>query len=317
MSLNEFELVDLYFKAQAQTSDSDVILGIGDDAALIQPPATGEVLAFSVDTLVADIHFHATDPAHAIGYKALAVNFSDLAAMGATPRYVLLALTLPTLDEAWLAEFCRGFFTLLKEHRAILIGGDITHGPLSITVQVTGTVPRTQALTRAGAHVGDVIYVTGTLGDAAAALTARGAQCGPLVQRLQYPTARINWGLALRGHAHAMIDISDGLLADLGHICEQSKVGARINVDRLPLSSVLRNEMDYASALNLALTGGDDYELCFTIAPTQADWLQQTAQTLNCPVQCIGEITAGSGIDLVTETGESWPEPTKSGYQHF
>lgn len=265
-----------------------------------------------------------TDPA-AIGHKALAVNLSDLAAMGAEPAWAMLALTLPAPDEAWLASFSAGFCALAREHRVALIGGDTTRGPLSITVQVHGFVPRGGALRRGGARAGDLIHVTGTLGDAGLALRlARrtGLECASadlarLRARLDRPSPRVAQGLQLRGRAHAAIDVSDGLLADLGHILEAGGVGATLRLDRLPLSDAFRaciasldGHRDAAAAL--ALTAGDDYELCFTTAPDMDDLgiLDGVACTR------IGVIEPAPGLRCLRADGTPW-RPAVAGYDHF
>ena len=272
MTVSEFTLIQRYFETQTQVR-GDVILGIGDDCALLKVPSDAS-LAVSLDMLVAGVHFFADADPEGIGHKALAVNLSDLAAMGASPAWITLALSLPKADAAWLEGFCRGLFALATRFQVQLIGGDTSRGPLTISIQAHGFVPQGKALRRSGARPGDRVYVTGTLGDAALALastrgqvTIPGAYQAYLQARLERPTPRILQGLGLRGLASAAIDISDGLAQDLGHILERSGVGARLNVDRVPRSGALNDCLDAAAALPLALTGGDDYELCFTAAP--------------------------------------------------
>jgi thiamine-monophosphate kinase len=242
MALTEFNLIERYFTRPAAAPDPDVILGIGDDAALVRVP-TGMELAVATDTLVEGVHFPPQTAPETIGHKALAVNLSDMAAMGAEPRWATLALTLPQADEDWLTAFSSGFLALAAAEGVQLIGGDTTRGPLSITVQILGLLPSGSALRRSGACAGDLVYVTGTLGDAGLALRmlqhAHGsaAVAAPLAQRLNQPQPRTQEGLALRGIASAAIDISDGLCADLGHILAASGVGAHINLAALPLSA--------------------------------------------------------------------------------
>ncbi len=261
--MKEFDIIDKYFAKRAGRR-ADVIQGIGDDCALLRVPAKTD-LAVSTDSLISGVHFPANTSPYDIGYKALAANLSDLAAMGAKPCWASLALTLPPkTDENWIKAFCAGFFSLLKQYSMQLIGGDTTRGPLlSITVTVHGFINRNKALLRNGAKAGDLIYVTGTLGDAGAALTSFANEY--FLQKLNRPIPRIQEGLALRGIATSAIDISDGLAADLGHILEQSNVGATIYIDNLPLSDNLKKAVPKGKAIQLALSAGDDYELCFTV----------------------------------------------------
>jgi thiamine-monophosphate kinase len=302
--VDEFGLIARYFAA-GFPARRDVRLGVGDDAALCLPPP-GMELAIAIDTLVAGVHFPLSTAPADIGYKALAVNLSDLAAMAAEPAWFTLALTCPQADPAWLAEFSHGLRQAAELGGVALIGGDTTRGPLSVTVQITGFAPPGQALRRNGARPGDGIYVTGTLGDAGLAL--RGVLAGTpvapeLLQRLNRPTPRIQEALALRGIATSAIDISDGLLADLGHILEASGVGANVRLAQIPLSPVMRE----AGAWELALSAGDDYELCFT-APDHA------ALPANCTR--IGVIDAAAGLRCFTASGGLW-QPETAGYQHF
>lgn len=319
MSLSEFDLIRRYFD-RATGARKDVLLGIGDDAALLAVPP-GQVLAVSVDTLVAEVHFRADDAPADLGYKCLAVNLSDLAATGAEPVWATLALTLPGVDEAWLAGFAGGFCGLARRFDVQLVGGDLTRGPLAVTVQVHGLVPQDAALTRAGARAGDAVCVTGTLGDAAAALALEAGQGGShrshLQERLRKPSPRVREGLALRAAASAAIDVSDGLLADLGHILERSKVGATVHADELPLSDSLRRVADPEQARRLALTGGDDYELCFTIGREELPAVQAAfAERGLAPLTCIGTIDADPGLRCLDSGGR--PVSTaQPGYRHF
>lgn len=320
MSLAEFSLIE---RIRTRTrARADVVLGIGDDAALLQPRA-GEQLVVTADTLNSGVHFPAETPAYDIGWKTLAVNLSDLASMGARPAWCVLALSLPDADPDWIDAFADGFFALADAHDIVLIGGDTTRGPLSLSVTALGQVAPGAALRRDGARVGDDVWVSGTLGDAAVALRAwqggtldvrrpaDDAQVDFLRQRLARPTPRVALGCALVGVAHAAVDISDGLLADLGHICERSGVGAQLNAERLPVSAAARARIGQAHAREAALRGGDDYELCFTAAPTQRTAIEALAKRLALPLTCIGGIVAGQGVTTGTDLGGP------RGYEHF
>lgn len=319
--MTEFELIKRYFAIQTEHR-SDVRHGIGDDAALVSVPLNHE-LVITTDTLVEGIHFPKATLPYDIGYKALAVNLSDLAAMGATPAWVTLALTLPSANENWIQEFCEGFFTLANRYQVQLIGGDLTRGPLSITVQAMGFTPTSEALLRSTAQVNDLIYVTGTLGDAGLGLKAiQHLLAIPeqyqryIFERFNRPTPRIETGIHLRGLAHAAIDISDGLAADLNHILRASKVGASVNVDQLPLSEALQKSLPLDNAIELALTGGDDYELCFTVSPEKREALENTLATLACRFTCIGSITAHHELHLHHQNGNLY-HGSLHGYRHF
>ena len=298
-------------------SRADVILGIGDDAALLQPPP-GMQLVVAMDTLNAGVHFpDGTAPAD-IGWKALAVNLSDLAAMGATPAWCTLSLSLPDADAAFVSGFLDGFDALAREHGVALVGGDTTRGPLSISVAVHGFVAPGEALRRSGARVGDDVWISGPLGDAAGALAqwqAGHAMTPALAARLQRPQPRLALGIALRGIASACIDVSDGLLADLSHVCAASGVGARVALSRLPASDALRAAFDAGAMQALQATGGDDYELCFT-APAH---VRETVAALGsggaAPTR-IGEVVAGQGVTALRADGSTW-QPRGGGYQHF
>lgn len=298
----------------------DVLLGIGDDAALLEVPA-GKALAVSVDTLVAGVHFFADVSPESLGHKALAVNLSDLAAMGAEPAWATLALTLPEVNQPWLEDFVRGFARLAAAHGVALVGGDTTRGPLSITVQVHGLVPAGQALRRGGARVGDRIYVTGSLGEAALALKQLMAGAGEtlsmeLRQRLELPQPRVAAGLALRGLAHSAIDLSDGLLADLGHLLSASGVGAGIALQALPLAPVVTDWIAAGGEWDVALAGGDDYELCFTVAADQDDEIQRLSHKLNLAMSCIGMVEEAPGLRVIKPDGQPW-HSTVAGFDHF
>lgn len=319
--MNEFNLIKKYL-APLTAARPDVICGIGDDAALLNMPA-GYELAITTDTLVAGVHFIEEATPYDIGYKSLAVNLSDLAAMGATPAWITLALTLPHAKEDWLASFCNGLSQLARTYQVQLIGGDLTQGPLSITIQAMGFVPQGKALLRSKASPHDLIYVTGAIGDAGLALKAF-QEKNPLpkafeeyfLQRLNRPEPRIEMGQALLSVAHAAIDISDGLAADLGHILEASKVGAIVFVDQLPLSKALKLALPPEKAIALALTSGDDYELCFTLPANKQQALDNQLSALPCRYTCIGEITAVPGLLLRYQNGNPYHGHIQ-GYQHF
>ncbi|MDE2497791.1 MAG: thiamine-phosphate kinase [Xanthomonadaceae bacterium] len=296
----------------------DVALGIGDDAALLDVP-TGKQLVACTDTLVAGVHFPAATAPEDIGWKSLAVNLSDLAAMGAEPAWALLALTLPDADARFVERFADGFATLADKHAVALIGGDTTQGPLSITVTALGIIPRGMALTRGGARAGDSVFVTGAVGDAAGALKLLldgRPTPAPLLARLHRPEPRVSAGLALRGTASACSDISDGLLADLGHVCAASGVGAEIDADALPLSSALRAAFVDAACRELALAGGDDYELCFTLPCECEGRVAPALVAAECGATRIGRIVAGSGVHVVDARGNGIETP-RAGWEHF
>ncbi|HRQ66023.1 MAG TPA: thiamine-phosphate kinase [Xanthomonadaceae bacterium] len=311
----EFELIER-IRARASTR-SDVALGIGDDGALLDPPPGMQLVAV-VDTLVSGIHFPAGTQAADIGWKALAVNLSDLAAMGAEPAWALLSLTLPRDDKPWLDRFLDGFLELADRHRVALVGGDTTRGPLAVSVQLVGFVPRGQALLRSGARPGDRIWVTGTLGDAAAGLdmwpqrVRSRPEMRPLFERLHRPQPRVEAGIALRGHAHAAIDISDGLLADLGHVCRASAVGAEVYASHLPSSSALAG-LPVSRRQAWQLTGGDDYELLFAL-PVDVDAGPLMPDAL--AVTEIGHIVAEPGVRVLDAEGRGM-RIDRTGYRHF
>lgn len=294
--MDEFSLIQQYFQRKShlkspQDSSMGVSLGIGDDAALLAPPAHHE-LVISTDTLIAGRHFPIDTDAFDIGWKAVAVNLSDLAAMGATAHSILLALTLPQADPDFLAKLTEGIFALCDASNVTLIGGDTTRGKtLSLTVTALGWIPTGQAILRSGAQIGDLIVVSNTLGDAAFALQhLNDPQLDPnLKLRLDRPTPRLELGKALRGYASAMLDISDGLAQDLGHILIASDVAARIHVENLPFTETLAG-FSVEQRAPLALSGGDDYELCFTISPQKFADFQQRWSSQHLPLAVIGEI---------------------------
>ena len=327
----EFEIIERWFTRA--TADRAVLTGIGDDAAIVRPAGP---IAIAVDMLVAGRHFPDDLPARAIGHRALAVNLSDLAAVGARPRWATLALSLPAAEPDWIAAFAEGFFALAERWQLSLIGGDTTRGPLTITVQVIGDAAATPML-RSGGQPGDCVFVSGTLGDSAAALelvgdgraavavpapgasTAGASTAGDsaraLVERFAYPEPRVELGQALAGVAHAAIDVSDGLLADLQHICRQSGCGAELELDALPLSPALLACFPRERAEAFALGGGDDYELCFSCADADVERLMALAEAAATPVTAIGRLTPERGL-RGRRGGRSRPlEP--AGYRHF
>ncbi len=321
MSLNEFSIIERFFTRPSRRGD--VALGVGDDAALLQVPH-GMQLAMSVDTLIAGRHFPLETDPEAIGYKSLAVNLSDMAAMGAKPAWVTLSLALPESDEAFIEGFAKGFFALAQEYDVELVGGDTVRGPLTCTVQVNGFVPSGEALLRSGAQPGDHIYVTGNLGDAGAGLQLKlGGSCkdevaaASLIRRLEYPQPRVIEGISLRGIASSAIDISDGLLADLSHILDSSGCGATLQLGTLPRSTTLLNCIgDDVESLRLALSAGDDYELCFTVPQEKVDELERVTANWSCGVSRVGEIVSESGIAL-TGTNAELVHQNVSGFDHF
>lgn len=312
----EFALIDR-IRARAATR-GDVLLGIGDDAAVLAVPP-GHALVVAMDTLNAGVHFPADTPVEAIGAKALAVNLSDLAAMGAAPAWCTLSLSLPDADAAWVDAFLDGFLPLAAAHDVALVGGDTTRGPLSVCVTVHGLVEPRGVLRRDAARVGDDVWVSGTLGDAAGALAqwrAGGAVDAVLRARLDRPTPRVALGRALAGVAHACIDVSDGLLADLGHVCRASRVGARIDVDALPASPALRAAFEGEVLPHLQACGGDDYELCFTAPVTARLALDDIALMAGVPITRIGAVVEAPGVAAHEANGAPWL-PRHAGWQHF
>jgi thiamine-monophosphate kinase len=310
MPLSEFSLIKRFFTQQA-VKNASTRYGIGDDCALLSLP-DGYELAVTTDTMVENVHFFAGTCPEQLGHKLLAVNLSDLASMGARPVSVTLALTLPRVDENWLTAFAKGFLGLAERYSVDLIGGDTTFGPLTLTVQAMGLVPRGKALMRSTAKPGDFIYLTGSLGDAGLGLKIiQGYHCiNPLAayQRFHQPDPQIDAGLALTGIANACIDVSDGLTGDLGHILEQSNVGARLYWDALPLSDAVLTYIKDTEDWSMPLTAGDDYELCFTVSLEKAVQL-----TINCTK--IGVIESTPGLRL-HKSGTIQPFNSK-GYEHF
>lgn len=313
--MGEFDLIKTYFRRPAQ--GVGLILGVGDDCALLEP-SPGMQLAVTTDTLVVGNHFLPDDDPRDLGHKALAVNLSDLAAMGAHPRWLFLNLTLPAVDERWLAAFADGLFALAERHGAVLAGGDTTRGPLAFGLTAMGEVPPGQALRRAGAQPGDLVCVSGVPGEAAAGLAHRlgehllpEGQAAQALARLHRPEPRVMLGLALRGLATSAIDISDGLAQDLGHILAASGVGATLELGRLPFSPVL-DALPQALVWRQQLAGGDDYELLFTLPPESAGRIAD----LPGPVTVIGRIDPASGLRLLAPDGSPFQLAHK-GHDHF
>jgi thiamine-monophosphate kinase len=323
-TLGEFDLIRRYFDRAnaAQEAAQGVVLGIGDDAALLNVPA-GEQLVAAVDTIVEGRHFPATTDAHSIGHRVLAVNLSDMAAMGAKPLWATLSLTMPSADAAWLQKFSTGLLDLAREHQVALVGGDTTRGPLTASVQILGSVPAGAALRRSGAKAGDLLVVSGTLGDSGAGLAF--ALAAPrdvdrnavdaLIQRFDYPTPRVQLGLAARHVASAAMDISDGLVGDVPKLAAASGLHAHVQVERLPLSAALRTAVHETQARDWALAAGDDYELLLAVAPAMYPKLDAAAHRLNLTLTIIGELSSGSGVSWSLH-GVDYT-PAVSGYDHF
>lgn len=318
--MKEFELIKRFFTEQA-IKRKDVLLGIGDDCALVTP-AERQNIAITTDTLVAGVHFPHETSARAIGHKSIAVNLSDLAAMGAEPSWVSLALTMPEVDLPWIEEFCRGVFDLCEFYNVQLIGGDTTQGPLSITVTAQGLTPIDKHITRSGAKAGDWIYVTGEVGDAALALKGifKEVDIAPEYQEsvrksLDFPPPRILAGQALREYASSAIDLSDGLISDLGHICAASKVGANIVLEDLPISNALRDTVGMEKAFDIALVGGDDYELLFTVSEDNRVGMETALANTGNTITCIGQL---NGSEKITTTLDSKPVAINAkSFEHF
>ena len=333
MAASESQLIERYFR-DLGAERPDVVLGIGDDAALLRVPGESE-LALTTDALIEGVHFLPGAPPRTLGHRALAVNLSDIAAMGATPAWALLSLNLPEVDDGWLREFAAGFGALARRHRVSLVGGNLSRGALSITVQLAGLVPAGLALRRTGARAGDELYLSGSVGDAACGLallraavagtataanadaaagTATAAEAAWLRQRFEYPTPRVALGEALRGVASACIDVSDGVYIDVTRLLAASGCAATVEVERLPLSLALRHARG-AQAAGLALSGGEDYELCFCVAPGRAAELAAIAGHTGQALTRIGTLHAGGALTL-TAAGEVM-QFSASGFDHF
>lgn len=329
MSSTEFDIIRRFFLEKSidrenvkQLERPDVILGIGDDAAVVSPPQ-GQSLIVTTDTLTSGVHFPEDTSPESVGYKSLAVNLSDLASMGAEPAWFTLSITLPDSNEDWLQQFSKGLFTLAHEHHIQLIGGDTTRGPLCITIQAMGFTPEGEALTRSGAGVGDAVYVTGTIGDASAGLKIKQKQLqiaesisNELIGRLNRPTPRVREGILLRGLASAVIDISDGLGADLMHILTASHVGADISITDIPLSNALQS-LEQNNSWQQAVSGGDDYELCFTLPEINERVARQKLEAMGCRCTRIGTITPQPQCLRWRDQEGNEVKWEASGYDHF
>ncbi|MER2552147.1 MAG: thiamine-phosphate kinase [Thauera sp.] len=316
---SEFDLIRRHFTRPARHTE----LAVGDDAALLAP-RPGMQLAVSTDMLVAGTHFFADTDPEDLGWKTLAVNVSDLAAMGAEPRWAFLALALPQADEAWIAAFARGFFDCADAFGVDLAGGDTTRGPLTLSVTIIGETPAGAAVTRAGGRAGDDLWVSGQPGRAALGLAALRGETALLpdaraqyVAALQRPQPRVALGLALRGLASAMLDVSDGLLGDLRHILECSAAGAVVDVTALPLATLHTSGAEHARCRRCLLAGGDDYELLFSVPPAQRARIEALSQQLDLPLHRIGRLTADCGQLLLREADGTLATPVAWGYDHF
>jgi len=314
----EFDLIARHFTR----ATPGAVLGVGDDCALLAP-TPGMQLAVSSDMLLEGRHFSPQDSPAGLGHKSLAVNLSDLAAMGATPRWATLAIALPEENDAWLAAFARGFFRMADQHGIELVGGDTTRGALTLSITVIGEVPPGQALRRDGAQAGDDVWVSGVIGSAALALAYRQGRlsmeqidAAKVLPALYLPTPRVELGIALRGIATSAIDISDGLLGDLGHILERSNIGATIEFATLPTLPVVQNYLHEAVARDCVLAGGDDYELCFTAPVDRRDAVAAAAQSAGVTVTRIGRISAEPGLAVIDADGQPLPFE-HTGYDHF
>jgi thiamine-monophosphate kinase len=319
--MDEFELIDRFF-ARLGPARTDVVLGVGDDAALLEVPGDAELVA-SVDTMVAGRHFLEGSDPRSIGHRALAVNLSDIAAMGAAPAWAMLAITLPRADAGWLEGFAAGFSALAQRHRVALVGGNTTAGPLNVTVQILGHVPRGTALRRGGGGAGDILAVTGTLGDAGAGLAlATGSLIAPderaareLSARFEYPTPRVEFGIAARGLASAAMDLSDGLVGDLPKLAAAGGLGARVDVEKLPLSRALESSATAEVARAYALGAGEDYELLVAVPPQRFEELAARARRLNLTLTAIGELRRGNALEWTLHGKEFSPQVR--GFDHF
>jgi thiamine-monophosphate kinase len=314
----EFDLIARHFTR----ATPGAVLGVGDDCALLAP-TPGMQLAVSSDMLLEGRHFSPQDSPAGIGHKSLAVNLSDLAAMGATPRWATLAIALPTADDAWLTAYARGFFRLADLHGIELVGGDTTRGALTISITVMGEVPPGQALRRDGAQAGDDVWVSGVIGSAATALAYRQGRlfmeqidAAKVLPALYLPTPRVELGIALRGVATGAIDISDGLLGDLGHILQRSGVGATLEFAALPTLPVVRQYLHAPVTRDCVLAGGDDYELCFTAPAGKRDAVHAAAESAGVAVTRIGRITAEPRLLVIGSDGQPMP-CEHTGYDHF
>ncbi|MDP1766563.1 MAG: thiamine-phosphate kinase [Methylotenera sp.] len=316
--MSEFDLIHQHFTRPTRHTN----LSAGDDAALISI-TKGMELAVSADMLVAGTHFFADCDPYQLGWKSLAVNISDMAAMGANPRWATLAIALPEVNEPWLAEFSKGFFACADDFNVDLIGGDTTRGPLTISVQIMGEIPAGKAIKRSGAKVNDEIWISGTLGDAAMALAVmqqrfdlNSSDLNKIENALHAPQPRVKLGQALHGIASSAIDISDGLLADLGHILKSSKLGAIIRLNQVPISNIVHKNLHLKQVKNMVLAGGDDYELCFTVPSNKHAEIENLSKTLNLALSHIGHITASTDL-IVHGLDNEILDIKETGFDHF
>lgn len=320
--MGEFDVISRYFTRKS-VNRTDVELSVGDDCAVLMVPEQHR-LAVSTDTLVCGTHFLPTISPADLAYKAVAVNLSDLAAMGAEPSWITLALTLPEIDHQWLTEFSQSLFAILDRYNVVLVGGDTTKGNLSLTLTAHGILPKAQGLFRHKAQIGDWLFVSGTLGDSAAGLALLLNDCKIsdefdryLIQRHLRPTPRVELGLALRAFSQCAIDLSDGLLADLSHILKRSHVGAEIHLEHLPLSPALCEKYPAEQAEYFALTGGENYELCFTVPYNKRSEMEQILRLQGIRATCIGQICEPASGLILRKNGKTLPLPHTQGYDHF
>jgi len=319
--VKEFDLIGRYFSDGGHTR-KDVVIGIGDDCAVTNVPSNQQ-LAVTTDTLVAGVHFLEDAPAKSVAYKTVAVNLSDLAAMGAEPAWISLSLSLPTVNDEWLSEFVDGLYELTQYYSVQLIGGDTVKGPMAMTITAQGFIPPGSELTRSNAKPGDWVYVTGTLGDAGAGLdilqnklNVAGEARDVLINRHYYPTPRVAIGTALRRIASSCIDVSDGLISDLGHILKASGCGANVHVDKLPLSRALTSAVDNAQAIEYALSAGDDYELIFTVGEEQRGNFETSMGGSSVKATCIGQLTGQAGQLSLLKDNQPFTPTNENGYEH-
>ena len=318
----EQEVIARYFSQHS--AGASVELGVGDDGAVVRPPDNSK-LVMTVDTLNEGTHFYSNCPPEHLGHKALAVNLSDLAAMGATPLWATLSLSLPAIEHRWLERFSRGLYSLADRYNVRVVGGDLVRGALSISIQATGYLKTGRALTRSHARPDDLIYVSGTLGDAAMGLKLYqdGGSCAVSKKDLNYfllrlnrPQPRVGVGQEIASFASAAIDLSDGLLLDVQRLLHMSGVGARIDLDRVPLSDAMKRQLHTDEDWSFVLSGGDDYELAFTANPEYSGEIGTVSVSAGCPITKIGQVTQGSAMELL-QAGHAYSPPDKLGFDHF
>jgi thiamine-monophosphate kinase len=319
--LDEFDLIERYFGTRAATGEG-VVAGIGDDAAVLQVPG-GRQLVVTTDTMVGDVHFFNDASPVSIGHKLAAVNLSDIAAMGGKPEWALLTLTLPQVDESWLEGFASGLHGLLVKYGVSLVGGDTTRGPLSVGLQLIGTVPEGRALYRSGAVPGEIVCVSGTIGGAALALAIEQGRASvddinmiELENCLNRPEPRVKLGQGLRGIATACIDISDGLAADIAHIAAASSVGMEVRLEAVPLADAYRSYLAAGGGWNLAVSGGDDYELCFTLPESRLSEAMELGEQTGDRITPVGRVTKAREVIMLGPDGSQY-KPDTTGYNHF